>query len=295
MMNIVAAFHGYKFTHFADSNTTKTRKPVKLTTPQLLGALLFGVSNPRPVNTKVPSLPYETITIPSNVKLECWMIKADSAKGTVLMFHGFSSCKASMIKKSEELVKMGYNTLLVDFMGSGGSEGNETTIGYKEAVEVKACYDYLQQRGEKNIYLFGSSMGAAAILKAINDYQPKVSGIMIECPFGTMYQTTCARFHQMHVPTIPMATLLDFWGGLECGFNAFTYSPAAYAKSVTCPTLLMYGALDENVSRAETDQIFANLAGKKHLVIFPHAGHDDYLVNHKKEWVSEVDSFLKRK
>ncbi len=223
------------------------------------------------------------------------MIKADSAKGTVLMFHGFSSCKASMITKSEELVKMGYNTLLVDFMGSGGSDGNETTIGFKEAEEVKACYDYLQQRGEKNIYLFGSSMGAAAILKAINDYQLKVSGIMIECPFGTMYQTTCSRFQQMHVPTIPMAALLDFWGGLECGFNAFTYSPTNYAKSVSRPTLLMYGALDENVSRAETDQIFANLAGKKQLVIFQRAGHDDYLVNHKKEWVSKVDRFLRGK
>ncbi len=70
MMNTVAAFHGNKFTHFADSSVSKTPKPVKLTTPQLLGALLFGVSNPRPVNTKVPSLPYETITIPSNVKLE---------------------------------------------------------------------------------------------------------------------------------------------------------------------------------------------------------------------------------
>ena len=50
-------------------------------------------------------------------------------------------------------------------MGSGGSEGNETTIGYKEAEEVKSCYDYVAGQGEKRIFLFGTSMGAAAILK----------------------------------------------------------------------------------------------------------------------------------
>src|SRR5678809_1487848 len=93
-----------------------------------------------------------------------------------------------------------YNTLLVDFMGSGGSEGSQTTIGYKEAEEVKTCFDYVVKSGEKRVYLFGTSLGAVAILKGISDYNIDPAGIIIECPFGSMYKTACARFRTMKVP-----------------------------------------------------------------------------------------------
>src|SRR5437773_2704643 len=69
--------------------------------------------------------------------IQCWSIKTDSAKGTVILFHGYGGQKSSLLGKSNEFIEQGYNTLLVDFMGSGGSEGNQTTMGYKEAEEVK--------------------------------------------------------------------------------------------------------------------------------------------------------------
>jgi pimeloyl-ACP methyl ester carboxylesterase len=189
---------------------------------------------------------------------------------------------------------MGYNTLLVDFIGSGGSEGNQTTIGSKEAGNVKTCYDYLRSKGEKNICLFGTSMGAAAILKSIHDYHILPEGIVIECPYGTMYQTVCARFHTMRVPVFPMAGLLVFWGGLENGFNAFALNPADYARDVRCPALLLYGEQDEKVSRAEIDTIYNRMQGVKQLRTFPETGHNNYLVKYHREWVQAVDSFLMR-
>lgn len=70
-----------------------------------------------------------------------------------------------MLDKAEACLNMGYNTLLVDFMGSGGSKGTQTTIDYKEAAEVKDCYQYLKQQGHTNIHLFGTSMGAIAITR----------------------------------------------------------------------------------------------------------------------------------
>ena len=66
----------------------------------------------------------------------------------------------------------------VDFMGSGGSEGNQTTIGFLEAKQVKTCFDYLTEKGEKNIFLFGTSMGSVAIMKAISDFDIKPKAII---------------------------------------------------------------------------------------------------------------------
>lgn len=293
LVNIVACFHAYKFTHFTDRKVVMTKDSKYLSTFSKVGTLFFGVDNPRPINKFVPTQKYETLKLQSNKILECWSIKTENAKGTVILFHGYCGEKSNMLEKSDLFLKLGYNTFLVDFMGSGGSEGNHTTIGYKEAEEVKTCFDYLTQKGEQKIYLFGTSMGAVAILKAFNDYEIKPAAIILECPFGTMYQTTCARFNTMHVPAVPLAGLLDFWGGVQNNFWAFSLEPVEYAKNVRCPTLLLYGEKDEKVSRKEIDEIYYNLNCKKQLNTFPSAGHANYLKKYKQEWTADVESFLK--
>jgi uncharacterized protein len=298
-MNVVAYFHAYKFTHFADTAVEKTPSPEQLSTFSKIKTLLTGVNNPRPTNKPVvESVAFETIILQSNKRIECWYSKSsqtvDSIKGTVAIFHGYSGEKSSMVDKAEEFHKLGYNTILVDFMGSGGSEGNQTTLGYKEAEQVKTVYEYLSAQGEQNIYLFGTSMGAVAILKAIHDYNIKPEKIIIECPFGSMYQTTCARFRIMKAPIFPMAGLLVFWGGVQNGFWAFGHNPVKYASGVDSPTLLLYGENDKNVSRGEIDAIFANLNCKKTLKTYKLAGHENYLLKYKNQWVADVSSFLQQ-
>ena len=293
LMNVVAFFHAYKFTHFADGKVVKTKSPERLGAGEKIAALLFGVNNPRPENLTVPSQPYQTIYLDGAKKIECWEIKSDSnARGTVVVFHGYSGNKSTMIDKADEFLKLGFNVLLVDFIGSGGSEGNQTTLGYKEAKDVKACFDYLKSKKEKNIVLFGTSMGAVAILKAIDTYKLVPQKIILECPFGSMYETTAARFRSMNVPSFPMAGLLVFWGGVQNGFWALGHKPVNYAQSVTCPVLLLYGEKDDKVSRAETDAIFANFKGKKQLQTYPEAGHENYLLKYRNEWVKDVTGFL---
>ncbi len=291
-INVIAIFHAYKFTHFTNSPIQKTRDAKHLSTADKLKTFFLGIDNPRPVNDTTPSQPYEIIKLKSNKEIECWSIKTDSTKGTIILFHGFSGQKSSMLDKADVFLKLGYNTLLVDFMGSGGSEGNQTTIGYLEATEVKTCFDYVTKQGESNIYLFGTSMGAVAIMKAIDDFKISPNAIIIECPFGSMYETVCARFNNMHFPTFPMAGLLVFWGGIQNGFWAFGHKPTIYAKRITCPTLLMYGQQDEKVSKKEIDEIYANLNCIKKLALYPLAGHENYLIKYKGQWTNDIAIFL---
>lgn len=292
LMNSMAIFHSYKLTHFADNTLKKTENPTKLSIGQKIKTLFFGVSNPRPENDCLPNQKYETIKLKSNKEIECWSIKSQKPIGTVIIFHGFGGDKSSMLDKSEIFLELGYNTFLVDFMGSGGSEGNQTTIGFLEAEQVKTSFNYLKNKGEKNILLFGTSMGAVAIMKAIHDFDLKPKSIILECPFGSMYETVCARFKTMNAPTFPMAGLLVFWGGVQNGFWAFGHNPTEYAKKIKCPTLLFYGAKDEKVSLKEIHTIFQNLKGKKKLRIYPNAGHENYLNDYKSEWIKDVNAFL---
>ena len=292
LLNIVAFFHAYKFTHFASPELTKTKSVEKLSSFDKLKTLLLGVDNPRPVNSEKPAK-YKAIQLQSNKRIDCWHASpSDSAKGTVVLFHGYSGEKSSMLDKAEVFEKLNYQVLLVDFMGSGASEGNETTLGFHESVQVKTVYDYLKNSGERNIYLFGTSMGAVAVMKAIAKYGIRPTGVILECPFGSMYQTTCARFRLMQVPCFPMAGLLVFWGGAQHKFWAFGHNPTSYAKHITCPSLLLYGEQDKNVSRQEIDQIYQNLSVTKTLKTYARAGHENYLLRYRDQWTQDVSDFL---
>lgn len=294
LLNVVAFQHAYKFTHFSDQDVARTKDPTELSIYSKIKLLLTGVDNPKPKHKSLPTHPYKTIQVQSRNQLECWSIEIKNAKGTVILFHGFSGEKSSLLTRADEFIKLGYNTFLVDFTGSGGSEGNTTTIGFKEAQEVKDCFEFIQQQGEQNIILFGTSMGAAAILKASEDYSLQPNALVLECPFGSLYQTVCARFKIMGVPTFPMAGLLTFWGGVQSGYWAFNHNPSNYAKSVTCPTLLLFGQQDDRVSQEETDLIFKNLQGTKFLKNYPHAGHLVFTDDNQAEWRTDVSTFFEK-
>lgn len=291
VMNVIAFMHAYRFTHFSDQVVSRTKDPTDLTLGEKLKIVLTGIDNPKPTTKDYPTTDYDDVTVSSHKDLRCWRITALHSKGTVIMFHGYAGEKSSLLERSERFVQLGYNVLLVDFTGSGESDGSETSIGYHESQEVKACYDHVLRSGEKNILLFGTSMGAAAILKALYDYQFQPSAIILECPFGSLYKTVCARFDLMNLPSFPMAGLLTFWGGVQHGYWAFGHNPAVYAKAVTCPALLIFGEQDNRVSREETDDVFRNMKGQKYLKVYPEIGHDVFILS-QVQWSKDIAFFI---
>jgi alpha-beta hydrolase superfamily lysophospholipase len=295
IMNIAAYFHAYKFSHFDPEIHGKAKNPAELSTMEKLKALAFGVSMPRPENSEKPIRPFETVRINSNKEIEAWLMKTDRPKkGTVILCHGYGSKKSSMVSRAYFFLDAGYHALLIDFMGSGGSEGLQTTIGFQEAEQVKSAYDYIHKRGEDNIVLFGCSMGAVAIMKAQNDYKLQYTSLILECPFGTMLETVQARFKIMKIPSFPMDRLLVFWGGVQNGFNGFAHNPEDYARGITCRALLLCGQKDDRVSMKEINSIFRNLAGPKSLRTYPLAGHENYMNKYAEEWRRDVFGFLKQ-
>ncbi len=292
LVNAVAFQHAYRFTHFSREKKERTRDPEDLSAITKARILFTGIDNPKPKHTALPKHSFNTVNIQSDVQLEAWHIQSSNPKGTVILFHGYAGEKSSLLTRAEEFLRLGYNTLLVDFMGSGGSEGESTNLGFTESIEVRDCFDYVRASGETQIHLFGTSMGAAAILKAIDDYRIEPTSLILECPFGSLYKTVSARFEIMKVPTFPFAAMLTFWGGFQQGYWAFSHNPSDYAESVKIPTLLMYGDRDNRVSVDETLEIFDNLGGEKMLARYPEEGHHIFTEANQKKWIADVTGFL---
>jgi alpha-beta hydrolase superfamily lysophospholipase len=197
-----------------------------------------------------------------------------------------------MVKESNQFNELGFDTILVDFLGSGGSTGNSTTIGFYEADQVKTVFDFFSKNHQKRPIMFGTSMGAVAIMKSIHDYSLNPESIILECPFGDMLETVQARFKIMNAPVFPMSHLLTLWGGIQNNFNAFAHNPSDYAKRIKVKTLLLYGMKDDRVSLEETELIYENLAGPKELKLYPEAGHESILMKYERAWVEDVGGFI---
>ena len=295
-INIVVAFHAYKFTHFYNNGEVVIKKNEDKTGWDKTKEMLFGINAEKQKNM-VPDTLYQTITLTTkdDIKLEAWYLPVDSAKGTICMFHGHGGKKSGNNTEAAAFRKMGFNTLQIDFRAHGNSGGNSCTIGYDEAEDVKLAYDYIKNKSEKNILLWGASMGASAIAKAMNDYdslQPKK--IILEMPFGTLKDAVEGRVRMMGLPAQPISTLLTFWGGVEHGFWAFNYKPQEYAKKIKCPTLLQWGANDTRVTKSEEDVLFANLnTPNKKFIVYGNSAHESLCKKENEKWIAEVSSFLK--
>lgn len=294
LVNIITAFHAYKFTHIYNREEIAVKNKEEksgwdVTKEILFGAKAVKLQNPAPDS----SIETVTLTTKDSIKLEAWYTKTTAApKGTVILFHGHLSKKSSVADEAAGFRQMGYNTLSVDFRAHGGSGGNTCTIGYYECEDVKLAYDYIKAKGENNIILWGISMGAAAVTKAMNDYALQPSKIILEMPFASILQAAEGRIKMMGLPGQPLATLVTFWGGAENGFWAFNMKPSEFVKKITVPTLLQWGKHDARVLQEETDIIYKNLAGKKQLVVYENTGHESICDKEHEKWMASVSSFL---
>ena len=266
----------------------------------------LGLGVPKPRNTKTPSdrgLSYATRTIPIGQSqwLETWEIPAQTSipRGTVLLFPGNLGTKSSqLISPAQSFSALGFNTILVDFQGVGGSSGNTVTLGIKESEDVVAVFNYLKEQHvmtgnqDSPIILYGVSMGTAAILRAISTYPIHPDAIILELPFIRLIDAIKSRLRHHKIPTIPTANLLIFWAGFQHGIYSFGHNPIHYAKAVDCPTLIIHGAQDKWTPVKDIEALVHTIPAAKQLVVSPKAGHHQLIGVDRPLWNSTITNFL---
>lgn len=297
VLNVMAWRHVYAMLNFVEAEE-RTPAPEQLSARERINTLLSGVRIPRPENQRTPAdlgLRFETIQIRSSesITLEGWMLPARRPAGIVLLFHGYADSKATLLPNAQAFFDKGYSTLLVDFRGSGGSSGSRTTVGYRESQDVAAAYHYVRStQPNLPVLLYGQSMGAAAILRAVDQHRLRPRAIIVESCFDRLLTTVSHRFHAMKLPAFPFAQTMLFWGGIQIGGAAFKHNPADYARNITTPTLVLHGANDPRVTEAEAQNIFDSLAGPKQFLVLPDIGHESYIVRAPAAWQQSVTAFL---
>jgi uncharacterized protein len=306
-INAVAWMQARAMTHYV-TGKERTAKPEKLSWLDKVGVVFMGVRLPRPVNYQTPAnlnLSYKTYrvavdgpAIAEPAYLETWFVAAPSAqkaRGVVLLFPPYGGSKSSVLAPAKTLHNLGYHTLLIDFRGAGGSSGSDTTLGVREADDVvMAVADAHRRWPGQPIVLYGASMGAAAVMRAVAQGRVRPEAVILESPFDRLLHAVRHRFTAIGLPSFPAAELIVWWGGWQQKIDGFNHNPVDYASSVTCPTLLFYGQRDQRVTPADTQAIFGQIVGPKQLVVLPGTGHGGLAREQPKPWQQSVGAFLAR-
>jgi uncharacterized protein len=296
LFNVLASRHAHSMLHFTAAGA-RTLKPESLSFWTKARLLFVGVNVPRPESTLAPTVLAPrcralSITGPDAVTLAAWYCDRGPETPLAIMFHGYTAEKSSLLGEAQGLLDLGMSVLLVDFRGSGGASESYTTIGVHEADDVVAAVAYAENRfSHTGTVLFGQSMGAVAILRAVHEGRVLPDAVIFEAVFDTMLNTVRNRFSVMNAPSFPAAELLIFWGGRQLGFDGFSHNPLDYAESLNCPALFLHGTDDPRAKLSEGRRVFAAAPQPKRFKIFASAGHESYVSVSPDEWKDSIRSF----
>ncbi len=300
VFNAIAFLHAWAITHYAPVDARTTRVREIQTGADKARLILLGPTIRRMANTMTPAtfqMPYRTVTFPGSTgaRLEAWCVPGQPGCPTVLMFPGYGGSKDTLLHAAVEFHAAGCETWLVDFAGVGGSGGSTTTIGWREAEDVAAAVRVTQGQRSGPLVLYGTSMGASAILCAEHRGFVKPDAIIAECPFDRLTTPIGNRLQLLGVPKFPLAQGIAFWVGVQNGFNGLAHNPVDYARDVRCPVLLLQGENDQFVGQRAVRSIAAAFGERATVKILPNCGHANLARDGEPVWRSEVREFLAEK
>ena len=212
-LNVLAYTHARAMLHFTEGGA-RTEQPEELSIGGKIGVLLSGVNIPKPQSERVVTdldTAAQVVTIEGDggVVLESWVCDRGADSPLVILFHGYAGEKSGLLEEAQVFLGLGCSMMLVDFRGSGGSSKSYTTIGINEAKDVATVHRYAKEHmGNRRVVLYGQSMGAVSIMRAVHAEEVYPDGVILEAVFDRMISTVRNRFDTMGVPSFPSAELL---------------------------------------------------------------------------------------
>jgi alpha-beta hydrolase superfamily lysophospholipase len=142
------------------------------------------------------------------LELTAWYVPASQpGSPSVLLAHGLLDSKWTMLRLVPWLHDAGYNVMLLDFRGHGGSDKRPTTVGRDEVFDIKAALDWLDAEGAGEwVAGLGMSLGAASLVNtAIQD--DRLDALILDSMFADWSDVDYAEEYNLApdwiVPGVP--------------------------------------------------------------------------------------------
>jgi len=170
-----------------------------------------------------------TLSTADGLELSAWYVPAFGEEApTVLLAHGLLGSKVGMLRFVPWLHDAGYNVMLLDFRGHGGSDQRPSSIGPDEVLDIQAALDWLEAEGAAGqVAGLGMSLGASALVNtAVQD--GRLDALILDSLFADWGDTDYAEGYRLPpdwlVPGVP--------------------SPEDLMPSIHVPVFIIHGTAD---------------------------------------------------
>jgi fermentation-respiration switch protein FrsA (DUF1100 family) len=231
------------------------------------------------------------------LSLSAWVVPSRNG-ATVILVHGHGGNRAQLLDDAAMLVENGYGALLIDLRNCGSSEGDLTTMGYLEVLDVGGALAFLSAQPENDperIGLLGHSMGGATALLAAARY-PEIKAVVAESTFTSVEDNVSDSIQALTgLPPFPFAPLVVWFGEREAGVDISQVSPLDAITTISPRAILIvHGELDELLFVRNAHQLYAAAGEPKELYVIPNAGHGGLPQAQPEEYQERIVGFFDR-
>jgi pimeloyl-ACP methyl ester carboxylesterase len=240
------------------------------------------------------------LTASDGTRIAGWFVPAASQAGaaapTVVLAHADEANKSDMLDWAEPL-HASYNLVFFDFRNHGQSSGSLTTLGVREATDMKAVIDWLAAtKKPPAIAVLGVAMGgAAAIDEASSD--DRVGAVILDSTHATLANALEAQLERDGYPlAVPGAWAILLGGLLRTGEDMTVADPIqAIGRYGERPVLIVAAGKDDAIGAHDPAELLAaarKVGAAAELQTCQGAAHDRSMATCSKEYAGWVLGFL---
>ncbi|HEU4401275.1 MAG TPA: alpha/beta hydrolase [Candidatus Polarisedimenticolia bacterium] len=266
--------------------------------------LTFLPVGPLALTPSTLGLPYEDVAIRTEdgLRLHAWFIPAgapgarsplpigttgrttsSAAAGlrrplTLLHFHGNAENIGDCLPLAALTRAAGYNLLLVDYRGYGGSQGQPSERGiYRDGAAALGALRARSDVDPERIVVWGRSIGGAvAVHLAASD---RVAGLILESSFSSARDLLRDGGHWLLYAA--------------SRFGSYRFDSARLIGRVAAPIVVIHGSDDDIAPLGLGRRLYDLAPGRKEFVVIEGGGHNDLLALHADALWGAVSRFLK--
>ena len=213
------------------------------------------------------------------LRLHASFLPAPDAKRIVLLSHGYRGTRfGSIAHMTPFMHENGCSILFIDQRCCGESEGEYITFGAKEQYDILLWIKEPEKINKDRLplYLYGQSMGAAAVILAAGHALPhEVRGIIADSGFHSMkQQLKDIASGWFHIPWIGLLILrMELFCRIFAGFSMKQTDTTQALKDNKLPILFFHGEDDTYVWPDNSRMNYSLCRAPKELVLIPGARH----------------------
>lgn len=271
-----------------------------LATGSIAGFLVYRIVKPQRTSSEInmasfPGRP-DTLefTVPGIGKREGWFFPGLRGAPTVILCHGYQSSRGELLMLLSALQDHQYNVFVFDFAAHGKSAGI-TSLGFREAGELRAAVNALAQRNDvdpNRFGVWGYNIGAyTALREAVDDHRIRV--LVLDSVYDRPEQMLTLQVQKTGLGGFPLMirSARFAFGWLNIEYHEAPALSKQLSKVAGVPKLFIQAIDDPDLART-TRELFLAAPEPRDQAIIPRGNFVGMSDEDKRDYENRVVSYF---